>query len=705
MNNSSPSHGEDVLRTLLGAEGVERVAVVDDVFDSPNEYSLSYDERQDLWSRIEFHDEAQLEIAEFHSSIHDANELTDELIRGLLREPSQPPAFVAIWTESDVGVRIARDRRQVDGLITELRESHGLEVQEFGSDVKPSDLIDCAPQLLFLDWFLGHDVIQTVDDLISGEEPEEAVQAAVDMAKGILLEWPEEKPKPLIVLMSSRPGVEKYAGDFCRRSGILRGMFYAVPKSMLADSFLLRMHLQSLAKSLPVARRLQLFIDALNVKFKESKTKFLAGISDLTLNDYAYIQSLSLQDDGQPLGDYLFWLFSAYFGQLLFAEALRDERKALDLMTFSSELTRMDPPSERLTTVYHSAIFDTTVGELTAHPLDTSSAVDSTSKLPMLTLGDVLMRKSDPQCDENPLLECTTCGEGDSADSIACCGSKERTRFKPDLLMVINAQCDLALAPGSRTRAGDPVRSILLLPGSFKSVLDPAVDNSKPKTELYRYDGEVYRVEWETKKIQSIPYGQFNIWKEDMGYERVARMRLPFALEVQRAFASDLTRVGMPVMPPIYQTLSVQILSADHKDRTLSDTGQLGENEAAFLVLTKEDDEIRQRCVFTLPLVARLRRILNQHLKIMQDNLAAETGSPEHLQNQIESVKRAIANHVAWTQIGSPFDWPKPNGVKNFLSQHVQVVRGKGPGDVSATRALVTVSLESGGVSDQEEDE
>ena len=701
MPNTSPSRGEDVLRTLLGAKGLERVAIVDDVFDAPDEYNLSYDERLDLWSSIEFHDQAQRELAEFHGSLHGADDLTDELICGILREPSRLPAFVAIWNESDVGVRTARDRLQVDSLIKELRDAHGLEVKEFGSDVKPSDLIDCAPQLLFLDWFLGHDVTQTVDDLIPGEEPNVAVQAAVNKAKGILLEWPDEEPKPLIVLMSSRLGVEKYAGDFCRRSGILRGMFHAVPKSMLADSFLLRMHLQSLAKSLPVARRLQLFVDALHVKFEESKTKFLAGISELTLNDYAYIQSLSLQDDGQPLGDYLFWLFSAYFGQLLFAEALRDEREALDLMTFSSELTRMDPPSERLTTVYHSAIFDTSVGEFTAHPLDTTSAVDSALRLPMLTLGDVLMRQSDPQCDENALLECTKCGEGNSADSFTSCHSQERTRFKPDLFMVINAQCDLALAPASRTRASDPVRSILLLPGFFKSVLDPAVDNSKPKTELYRYNGEAYRVEWETKKIQSIPYGQFNIWKEDMGYERVARLRLPFALEVQRAFAADLTRVGMPVMPPIYQTLSVQILSADHKERTLSDTGQVGEDEAAFLVLTKEDDEIRQRCVFTLPLVARLRRILEQHLKIMQTNLAAEAGSREHLQKQIESLKRAIADHVAWTQIGSPFDWPKPNGFKDFLSQHIQVARGKRPGDVSA-RSLVTVSLESGGVSDQE---
>ena len=36
--------------------------------------------------------------------------------------------------------------------------------------------------------------------------------------------------------MSSKPGIETYAGEFCRRAQLLRGMFYAVPKTRLNDS-------------------------------------------------------------------------------------------------------------------------------------------------------------------------------------------------------------------------------------------------------------------------------------------------------------------------------------------------------------------------------------------------------------------------------------------------------------------------------------
>ena len=167
------------------------------------------------------------------------------------------------------------------------------------------------------------------------------MQAAVTKARAILADWPSDRPKPLIVLMSSKPGVEAAAGVFCREAEILRGMFYAVPKSTLNDAFNLRLHLNLFAMSVPAGRRLQAFMDALRHEFLGARKRFLEAISDLTLTDYAYIQRLCLQNEGQPLGDYLLWLFSTYLGQLLFAEALKDVRNDLDSMTFEQALPRL----------------------------------------------------------------------------------------------------------------------------------------------------------------------------------------------------------------------------------------------------------------------------------------------------------------------------------------------------------------------------
>ena len=682
MADNAAVTAQDPLRDLLKEQKVRRVAIVDDAFDPIDVRGLTSDERKSLWATIEFDDDVRDEFNRLKLKVNTADDVNDEIVARLLEAPSQCPSFKARWDMSSAALRMDAGLSEVEPLANYLRDSLNLEVEEFGSTAEPSKLIDYGPQLLFLDWHLGNDTSPSVAEAISGSETPVAVQEATEKVQEILQGWPDEKPNPLIVLMSSKPDMRQDASDFCRRSEILRGMFHAVPKRALGDSFSLRMHLHLFAMSLPEGRRIQTFLDALRRKFQTAKAQFLDDISDLSLNDYSYIQSLTLEKDGQPLGDYLQHLFSSYLGQLLFAEALGDEWDDLDAMTFGEALPSPEPPSERLTKVYHTALFDTSVGPICSHPLAAQTSDSAANDLPALALGDILERES-TDGGANCNTEATELEQPlqDGAGIVP----------KPDLFLLINAQCDLEIRPDSPKSPSDAKRSILLLPGCLKLLLDPIVDESKPKTELYLHNEERYRIEWDTKKVLAIPHDQFEDWKTQEKYERVARLRLPYALEIQRTFAADFTRIGTLARPPIYQPVTAGLLHAS--ERIYKAASTLQDQEAAYLVFTRAG----QQCVLTIPLLTRLKELLDEELTAMRTKLAqrqSENVNPGHLQQQIGALARAIDNESKWAQLRSPFDLPANNSSKKFLDDRIQIVRGAKEGDSCDGKVVVAVSLD-----------
>lgn len=676
MADNAVAADQDSLRDLLEEQGIRRVAIVDDAFDPIDVWGLTLEERDLLWAAIEFDADVQDEFTRLQLEIDSANDLTDGLIAKLLENPSQCPAFKARWDKSDAALRMNAGLREVKLLASHLRETLDLEVEEFESTVEPELLIHFNPQLLFLDWHLGDDASSTVVEAISGPDLPVYVKASTEKALNVWQKWPDEKPRPLIVLMSSKPSMPQDAGDFCRRSKVLRGMFHAVSKSALGAPFSLHMHMRLFAMSLPEGRRIQTFMDALRRKFQVVRDQFLDDISDLSLNDYSYIQSLTLKNDDQPLGDYLQQLFSSYLGQLLFAEALGEDWADLDTMTFGEALPSLEPPSDRLTKVYHTALFDTNVGPIRSHPLAAQTSDSAANYLPVLALGDILKRESTngdasneieaPEL-EQPLEEGTGIHSG------------------PDLFLLINAQCDLEIRPNSSNRSSIDERSILLLPGHLKPLLEANGDNAELKTELYEHEEERYRIEWNTKKVLAIPLDQFNDWKVHEKYERVARLRLPYALEIQRAFAANLTRVGTPVTPPIYQPATARLLRRHETEKTYVAADSLEDDETAFLVLARDG----QNCVLTLPLLVRLKELLYEELDALQTQKASQEGNLGHLQARIDALERAIDKETEWAKLRSPFELPK-----KFFNGRIQIAQGVNEGDGCDNSVVVAVSLD-----------
>ncbi len=670
MTNGTAVSGHEVLQQLLGTVEVARVAIVDDAFDVFEGQGLSEREKVDLWSHTEFNDDAKAELSQFAPEVTGPEDFTSSLIGQFLEKSNDCPKFNEIWDQSTAGLRLDEEFTPIKNLTGFLRGAIELEVRELQSDFETDTLLEFEPQIIFWDWHLGQEQNETAEDATIQSETPRPVQESIEKILDVLGVW-NEKPRPLIVLMSSKPGLRDRAPEFCRKSGILRGMFQVMPKRVMRNTFDLQMHLHLFAESLTSGRRVQEFMDALRNNIDCVSARFLESISDLSLTDYAYIQSLSLQNDGHPLGDYLTWLFSAYFGQMLFADSLERERGRLDELMFARALASVELPTDRLTDVYHSALFDTSVGSIDVHPQGTD---DPDSSIPILGLGDVFERRSvDADSDE---------GESES---------------KPDVLMIINAQCDLVFSPISDSRSSNLRNSILLLPGHLKSISKQISDRSKPKTELYRHDNGInYRIEWDPKTVRAVTLSDFS---ESMGEEycRVARLRMPYALEVQRAFTSNLTRVGMPVMPPIYQNVAVKVLKNGLNDPKLEATRELRAEETAFLLLTKDPEDankIVRQCVLTLPLIRFIRQLLEERLAEMLNALQENNGNSENSSNQIEALKRALNNHTNWMSLTSPFDLPSTNRRKQFISNKVQVMIGKNVGDEPGGGAIATVSIE-----------
>ena len=171
-----------------------------------------------------------------------------------------------------------------------------------------------------------------------------------------------------MVLMSSHDDAKMLADDFRTRTGIVGGMFYFLPESdltnrvkLLLDWICLRWHCLMAIGSRNLLTRQKARMEA-------AVNEFLTDIKRLNIDDYVYIQRLSLQADGHPLGDYLLWLYSAYFGHLLFEHALSTDRRELDELTFEDWVPSQVVPSTQLTAMYHAALFDTTVVPLGPHP-------------------------------------------------------------------------------------------------------------------------------------------------------------------------------------------------------------------------------------------------------------------------------------------------------------------------------------------------
>lgn len=547
----------EAIRKRLNERQISEIVIIDDAFDRPTRDSLGTRALEEFWTAVGTTASALGQLTDLIGAVPNGSALTDIQLDALFARFESLPAL-KVPCEALFEDTLSK-RREIERFAKPLREV----LQQTIITLGKADSFDHATvKLIFLDYYLG-----TTDT-------EEAVSAAVSRAKQIYQKYPAGGQKPIIVLMSSKPEVDTEKATFRTRSGLLGGMFDFVPKQDLANPEKLYLLLGAWATGLPQAYKIQHFVDALEESVKAASVQFLEGVKSLTIEDYGYIQRLSLQEDGHPLGDYMLWIFGAYFGDLLFHKqpATKAHQKELDSLWIESCPPCQHPPSVMLAEMHKSALFDSSVDNLGPHPLNIGIDPDKQYEAPpALRLGDLFIRDASNQ-----------------------------------VLLVISPECDLMFSPRGK-RSFDPAQSVLLLPGRLQLLTESIPPNENLRTELFEFEGKAYRILWNKKQVRSEKFGRIARCLSIFKYERRARLRLPYALQIQQAFASDLTRVGVPVAPPIFRPVRMRAYyeGEDGKYALLHEPRE----DAAFEVLGRTGTHLVLTVKYILWLKAQLEGV------------------------------------------------------------------------------------------------
>lgn len=493
------------VRSLFVQSGIKNVAIIDDVFDPPGT-NLSPAEIETLFEKI--------------------GELPGLLasLRGLervVREPADlgPPVLNTIKSLADSGDDEATEfwgmiegiatvkRAKLETLVTNLRRNLKVTVKKIpaaSAARKRDTIVPADSNVIFLDY-----------ELEAGRHSSDLSSSIVEK---IYKQFKGREPAPLLILMSSLDLGEDKVAAFQKRSDFLSGMFYFVPKSDLFEVEKLHYRLAAFAKALPTGQTLQKFIEKLDDSLSAARASVFNDLRSLNIADYAFLQTMRLHDDGQPMGEYLMWMISAHLVKELGADAaMKTVEKAVSGLTFNDLPPTNARPSQSLGALYSSAVMRK------MDPLP-DPAVDPTN---YLQFGDLFLKQK-----------------------------------SKNVLVCITPPCDLAFGP---TRKIPSARSILFLSGKLMPIekaLKP-FEQRQPRTELVRLDDTMSRILWDTKRVIQMTWGNLRDQLSEMKAKRVARLNTAFALEIQRSFATDLTRIGMPVAPPVYNPIDVEMICLD----------------------------------------------------------------------------------------------------------------------------------------------
>lgn len=315
-------------------------------------------------------------------------------------------------------------------------------------------------------------------------------------------------PLPLIVLISSRPGVVTNDADAFREAvGVHGGYFYFILKASIQQQLGVRIQgFIAEAEELESYRKVHA---ALQASLEEACTQLRAGVKALELQDLAALHVGHLIREGEPLGDYVAWML----GQALAGKLQRD----VPLAEASGTL----PPENHRVLLGH---LKPTQGipelfcDVSSVRTASGDRIRQKSGTRELRFGDIFVGRVGSKLDLSlfRLVVSQTC----------------------DLLQekITNGQVLCVEGRGAEVNAteADLVRATL-------HQLD-----DKGST-LVRLDGDrYYQVEWDEANLISIAQAAL---KREQGFRYVGRLNEIYALEVQHNALNRLGRIGVPVKP------------------------------------------------------------------------------------------------------------------------------------------------------------
>jgi hypothetical protein len=511
------------LQKILKDASLQSAAIIDDAFDpvvaqelqSEIAQFIDHCRRNSLLAQeiATFCKHAQKEFG-LQIDIKDTEDFTDEVLIALRNSLHLYPIIRGIASETIFALLNDKLAPLVD-LQTQLIEL-GVQIKPFGSTFVFGEF---RPQIIFLDFFLG-----VTDD-------ETAVQNARARITEIYQLYEDETKKPFVVLMSSRDVGDRQR-TFSRDANLLYGLLTFVPKGELRSRDYLYYHLAGWSLDLPSRHAIQLFVEALESSLKESQNEFSRRLRGLGIEDYANLQWLSLQEDGHPLGDYMLWLLKEMLAHLIHNNQLvLNSQRSLDALHVERFLPSTTPPSMDLAEMYKMVLTEPGFKPADRHPSGNIESDDF-----YLKFGDMFFNEE-----------------------------------VKEVLMALSAPCDLAYSPKGSSRKFPKERLILFARGRLR-LSESSQEAASMKTEPFLHDdGKIYRICWKHKDALWIEYGHAKETLSAKGFVHKTQMSLPYALEIQKSYANNISRIGLPVHPPInsWHKIDICCVGVDDKWKVL----------------------------------------------------------------------------------------------------------------------------------------
>lgn len=495
------------LKDLFQRHEIMTVAIIDDAYlEHPTLADLrAVDGLKSLWAGIEASDDA-LEFLGAHgislAAPEDINEAGLEKLYQLSGENASVHAVLSQFDEIQTHKR--EQLKALKELLTEL----GIVPHELAplTPLNP----DTLPDLIFLDYYLDPAGLES------------SLPIAQSIGENLLNSF-KQRPKPYVVLMSNISHIKAENRSLFRdTANIIGGMFHFIPKVDLQERSTLVLKLALMVRSIEEGRKIQQFVESYDGAIHKIAADFQKKVKGLSLEDYAYIQKMSLQGEGQPLGDYTLWLFGMYFSHLL-GRSVPDGRKIIDAMVFSHIPDALAAPSPDFVSLYQNVVSES-VDDLGTH-----------ARLP----------------------ESERARLGDNAPPDPHFGDLF-IRDDGDVLMIATPECDLMYAPEPESeRPFVPEHPVLLIPGVLQQ--HPAPDSEETTcTEFVEVGGKNHRILWKLKKFRTTPAVELRKLNQNR-FHRQRRLRMPFSHQVQQALTKDIERIGVPVAPPMIRSAALEI--------------------------------------------------------------------------------------------------------------------------------------------------
>ena len=519
----------DLLKTTCDQKNIQRVAIIDDVFDPPMAQKLNRTRFREF--RAYYNADLALRRAVVASADAELNNLPrfDDLDDDLLKPfwdtlwrhrlgyhtiaPAHADLLKQLFAEHDDDPLRTLD--EIFDLYSLFKFELGRAVIVGGTDYDVPEI--AQSQIVVVDYFLGPRL--NSDEALG--KLTDAVTTIVQFART------HQCPIPSFLLVSNRDPDKVDTEGFRRESRLMRSRFGFFRKGDLhSDRTTHMVSLHDLIESSDRTAK----IEALIHDWNRATGEVSRSVSELMLNldvaDLVYLDYFRLTHEGTSIGNYLRWLLTAALSAKVTAKLTKElwigaqEPGFFALVDETANNTGPLPttfsgPSDSVADIYGEILFDESRGRgASAFPVE-------------LAPSDLV---------EGDLFVLSTYDEQGPYDNAR-------------VLLVMTPSSDLR----RRVVGALTANSVLLLPGMLRLVTRETQGSSLTDADYVRVqegaEAVLFQVTWEYDRPLSKSWSEMLSIGPDDGYVRLGRIRDLYFHKIRNRFVHNLSRISTEVAP------------------------------------------------------------------------------------------------------------------------------------------------------------